>query len=61
MLNKEEHEDVIATIQHMGVPKRAKTTLFGNYTHDPVVQLTVEAVEDYRKQEIEKIKRNRNK
>ena len=61
MLNKEEHEDVIAIIKHRGVPKRAKTTLFGNYSPDTVEQLLVEAVGAYRKQEIEKSKKNRNK
>lgn len=61
MLNKQEHDMIIRMIRKEGVPKQAKTTLFGNYKPDTVVDLLVGALEAYRTEAIEKIKRNRNK
>mgnify|MGYP001048232504 FL=1 len=61
MLNQHEHETIIRLIRKEGVPKEAKTTLLGNYKPDTVVELLVGALEAYRTEAIEKIKRNRNK
>ena len=61
MLNQEEHEKLLERIKQGGVSHSVETTFFGNYKHDTVVQIVIDTLEYYRQQEINKIKRNRNK
>ena len=58
MLNKKEHNEILNIIKRDGVPKKYKKTLFGNYTHDTVVDIMADILQSYRDTQINKLKKN---
>jgi hypothetical protein len=58
MLNQKEHDKKINAAKHHAHPSKYKRTLFGNFKPDTVRQMVVDALEDYRQAELDKMQRN---
>ena len=47
-MTDKDHQEIIDLIRRRGVPTRYKQTIMGNYKPSTVVQIIVDALNDYR-------------